>query len=103
MIPHPRRKPSAGSGHLLGIGAPPPRPGWALATDHLLRVSRDHQVFVGLDHPYRHRAAVAGDDWLVSVVAARIQLDAQEVEPRADALANRGPSLADAAGEDQRI
>jgi hypothetical protein len=49
-------------------------------------VPGDHQVFVSLHHPNHDPAAVARDDRSMSVVALRVQVEAEELETVADAF-----------------
>src|SRR6185369_229563 len=68
------------------------------------RVARDEQLLVGGNHPHTHLAARPGDVAFRPVHRASVLLgierDAEEDQIGADALADRGRVLADAAGED---
>ena len=66
-------------------------------------MARDHQFFVGGDHPHRDLAGRRADARPAGLVGRRIELHAQPRRVAADALAYRRRMLADARGEDQRV
>src|SRR6478736_6200096 len=66
-------------------------------------MARDHQLFVGGDHPRGDPARSAADARTVRGVRLRVELDAEPRRLPAHALADRRGALADAGGEDDGV
>src|SRR4029453_5559332 len=72
-------------------------------SQQLAGMARDHQLFVGRDHPGGHGAPRVGNARPPGGVPPRVDLDAEPGGGRADARADLRGVLADAGGEDQRV
>src|SRR5947209_1657863 len=71
--------------------------------DDFAYMSRNHEIFIGGDDPDGGRAAVWGDDGGVDPVAFGVDVNAEEAQAGADALAHRGGVLPHTAGENESV
>jgi hypothetical protein len=66
-------------------------------------MARDHQLFVGRNHPGRHAACRAADARRIASVRARVEFDAQPGRIATDPFAERSAVLPDPGREDDRV
>jgi hypothetical protein len=63
----------------------------------------NHQLLVCRDDPDGGGRIIRRDDLLVAAIAVRIKMNAQKIQPLANAFADWGRTLANARGKDQQI
>jgi hypothetical protein len=67
------------------------------------RMARDHQIFIGRDHPRGRSATGLGQAWAAGLVRALVDVQAKPCRLSADPAANLRRVFADAGGKHQRM